>query len=281
MGNKNESITNTETGTDTIKSLLSMGFDETLCYEAVNKFNNDLSSCVEYIISRVNKNVKSENNTHNVMKTKSTTIIGSDKTKESKVLNSDNDTTIEQKLEYKNAENASEVVNETDEKKVDYNSEDDEYSDIEEVCVSGGDKRLEIYETKHKNDIIVQCIGNLRINYSGVGGGYSIGTGTVFHVDGNKVFIMTCAHNIRMKLYHCTNTNSQCKGKMLYNKPCNRCGHNVIKKPELFKANGVTFIRRGITKQTFGDHENEYDCDMNECFINDNEYKKYPHPKSG
>eukprot|EP01084_Bolivina_argentea_P280800 480268_1 len=168
----------------------------------------------------------------------------------------------------------------TDEKKhIHYDIEEHEDDDIEEVCVSGGDKRLEIYNTKHKKDIIISCIGHLRINYGNVGGGYSIGTGTIFHVKDNKCFLLTCAHNIRTKLYHCTN--NQCKGKMLSKTPCNRCGSPVIKKNDLFKATGVTFVRWAVSKETFGDHEDEYDCDMNECIINDTEYYKYPHVKSG
>eukprot|EP01084_Bolivina_argentea_P032571 60272_1 len=157
---------------------------------------------------------------------------------------------------------------------------DEDDDDIQEVCVSGGDKRLVIYKTKHKNDVIVQCIGQLRINYGAdVGGGYAIGTGTIFHVDGSKCFVLTCAHNIRMKMYHCIN--NKCQGKMLYKKACHKCGSNVIKKQDLYKAVGATFVRWGIAKATFGDHEDEYDCDMDECFINDKEYYKYPHPKSG
>eukprot|EP01084_Bolivina_argentea_P107505 192210_1 len=93
-----------------------------------------------------------------------------------------------------------------DEKKTHYDSEEDE--DIAEVCVTGGDKRREIYNTKYKNDIIIKCIGQLLINYAGVGGGYSIGTGTIFHVEGNKSFVLTCAHNIYTKLWLCTT--SQC-----------------------------------------------------------------------
>ncbi len=60
--NENENI---------IKSLLLMGFDETLCDEAVNKFDN-LNSCVDYIISHLNKNIKSKNT---VQKIKPTTVI--------------------------------------------------------------------------------------------------------------------------------------------------------------------------------------------------------------
>eukprot|EP01084_Bolivina_argentea_P202677 346253_1 len=112
------------------------------------------------------------------------------------------------------------------------NSEDD---DLQEVCVTGGDKRIEIYETNHKNDAVVQCIGHLRITYHhSIGGGYAIGTGTIFHVEGNKCFILTCAHNIRTKIYHCIK--DKCKGKMLSNNNCNRCGSKVMKKKELFKA---------------------------------------------
>eukprot|EP01084_Bolivina_argentea_P202676 346251_1 len=114
-------------------------------------------------------------------------------------------------------------------------AEDSDDEDLQEVCVTGGDKRIEIYETKHKTDAIVQCIGHLRITYHhSISGGYAVGTGTIFHVEQNKCFILTCAHNILTKVYHCTK--DKCKGKMLSNNNCNRCGSKVMKKKELFKA---------------------------------------------
>eukprot|EP01084_Bolivina_argentea_P001261 2327_1 len=166
-------------------------------------------------------------------------------------------------------------------KKYDNDEEDmDSEEDLQEVCVTGGDKRREIYKTKHKSDIIVDCIGHLRVTYHHtIGGGCAIGTGTIFHVDGTKCFILTCAHNIRTRVYHCTK--DQCVGKMLQRKNCSRCGSNVVKKKELYKAVKVEFIRWGTTKATFGNHEDAYDCDMNGFLVDDDEYAKYPHIKSG
>eukprot|EP01084_Bolivina_argentea_P017449 32584_1 len=155
---------------------------------------------------------------------------------------------------------------------------DDE--DIAECCVTGDDKRIEIYKTNHKNDAIVQCIGHLRVYYHhSIQGGYMIGTGTIFHVQGNKSLILTAAHNIRAKIYHCKKRN--CNGKILSNTKCPKCRGPLIKKQKLHKAVRVTFVRWGITRNTFSHHEAEYECDMEQCIINDEEYSKYPHPMSG
>eukprot|EP01084_Bolivina_argentea_P017451 32589_1 len=155
-----------------------------------------------------------------------------------------------------------------------------DYDDVQEVCVTGHDKRLPIYETAHKNDCIIQCIGQLRISYhQSIGGGYKIGTGTIFHVQDDKCLVLTCAHNIRTTIYHCIKNN--CQGKMLSNKPCNKCNGAVSKRDKLEKAVRVTFIRRGIKKDTFGNHETEYECDMKQCIIDDKKYSKCPHPTSG
>eukprot|EP01084_Bolivina_argentea_P256065 430992_1 len=154
------------------------------------------------------------------------------------------------------------------------------YDDIQEVCVTGGDKRLQIYNTGRKKDAIIQCIGQLRTTYHySIGGGYGTGTGTIFHVMGNQCFILTCAHNIRTNVYYCRQ--NQCGGKMLYKTNCNKCGGQVVKKYQLHNAVRVTFVRRSITKGTFGEHEEEYECDMSKCVINDKQYSKHPHPTSG
>eukprot|EP01084_Bolivina_argentea_P242237 406438_1 len=164
--------------------------------------------------------------------------------------------------------------------KIQYNGVDED--DIAEVCVTGQDgNRLAIYETSNKDDAIVQCIGNLRIYYDGdIKGGHLIGTGTVFHVEGDNCFVLTCAHNIRLtKVYHCQKQN--CDGKRLTDSKCHICGSFMVKKQQVLKAIRVTFVRWGITKKSRGDHEDEYECDMKQCIINDNEYLSYPHPTSG
>eukprot|EP01084_Bolivina_argentea_P026179 48628_1 len=164
----------------------------------------------------------------------------------------------------------------SDEKKQ-YQYDDD---DIAEVCVTGDDKRLPIHETRNKNHAFVECIGQLRTYYHhSIGGGIAIGTGTIFHVQGNKCLILTCGHNIRTKIYNCSN--KYCKGKMLTNtKGCNKCGNGVVKGKNLYEAVRVTFIRRFITTAKFGEHDDEYECDMKQCII-DEQYSKCPHPKSG
>eukprot|EP01084_Bolivina_argentea_P279179 477258_1 len=164
-------------------------------------------------------------------------------------------------------------------------SQQDEYDhdddDFEEVCVTGnGDKRLAIYETANKNDVIIGCIGHLRVTYDdSIDGGYVIGTGTIFHVEDSKCLVLTCSHNIRRKIYHCKNTN--CKGRLLTDGKCKICNGPVVRKQQLHRAVRGTFVRWGVTKHTSCYHEAEYECDMKQCIINDEEYSKYPHPASG
>eukprot|EP01084_Bolivina_argentea_P304838 526550_1 len=112
-----------------------------------------------------------------------------------------------------------------------YEEEDksDDEDDFIEVCVTGGDKRLQIYNTGCKKDAIIHCIGNIRVTYHHtIKGGYSLGTGTIFHVEDNKCLVLTCGHNIRTKAYHCID--NQCCGKMLQKSKCYKCGLKMIKK---------------------------------------------------
>eukprot|EP01084_Bolivina_argentea_P302773 522658_1 len=69
----NKSLNDDNTNKNAIQSLLLMGFDKDICYEAVNKFNNNLNSCVDYIVSHLNQKIKATQNIHK--KTKPTTVI--------------------------------------------------------------------------------------------------------------------------------------------------------------------------------------------------------------
>eukprot|EP01084_Bolivina_argentea_P004254 8089_1 len=168
-------------------------------------------------------------------------------------------------------------VQNNDEKTNEYTVDNSE-EDMEEVSVTGGDKRLKIFQTQCKDHAIIQCIGQLRITYNGVRT-YTIGTGTIFHVEQNKCFVLTCAHNIFAHLYVCTN--DKCKRKYLRNESCKDCQNSVQKSKKLSEATRVEFVRRDITKANFGDYIIGYDCKLSESFIKSKEYSAYPHIKSG
>eukprot|EP01084_Bolivina_argentea_P290844 499717_1 len=74
-----------------------------------------------------------------------------------------------------------------------------------------------------------------------------IGTGTIFHVDGNKCLVLTCAHNVRASVYQCENENCNVNIKLLTKAPnneCTTCNDNLVKDNQLHKPVRVTFVRR-------------------------------------
>eukprot|EP01084_Bolivina_argentea_P041664 76903_1 len=161
------------------------------------------------------------------------------------------------------------------------NDEYDEFEDVAEILVTGGDKRDPIYDTREKQSAIISCIGQIKTYYPNVGGGYTIGTGTLVHVIGDRCFVLTCAHNIRTNVYQCQT--STCNRKMLSNNSrCDRCGGKQFKREKrLHKADRVVFVRRSIDQASFGKHEDDYECEMDHIYINDYAYENWPHPKSG
>eukprot|EP01084_Bolivina_argentea_P290842 499715_1 len=171
-----------------------------------------------------------------------------------------------------------------------YSSHDEkqqyEDDDIAEVCVTGKDQRLKVCETKNQHDAITKCIGLLRVYYDKqtIESANVIGTGTIFHVDGNKCLVLTCAHNVRASVYQCENENCNVNIKMLIktqNNKCTKCNDSLVKDNQLHKAVRVTFVRRVISVNKFGTFQDEYECDMTQLIINDAEYSKCAHPTSG
>eukprot|EP01084_Bolivina_argentea_P242239 406441_1 len=163
-----------------------------------------------------------------------------------------------------------------------YNDNDDTVS---EVCVTGGDGRRRcIYNTGRKNDIVIKCIGELRITYHQdiIGHRTMVGTGTIFHVEGDRCFIITAAHNIRTKTHCCNNANCcNYQKQRLKAAPKGSCsGCDFVECPQLAKAKGVQFIRRCIEEKSFGSHEAEYECDMKQNIVSP-EYSSWAHPRSG
>eukprot|EP01084_Bolivina_argentea_P177052 306249_1 len=86
-------------------------------------------------------------------------------------------------------------------------SDSDEY--YQEVVVNGSDYRKEIFEfDAHRDLSVIKCIGQIEteFNYQ-IEHEYktcAVGTGTVYKEVNGAVFVVSCAHNIRHKIYYCT-----------------------------------------------------------------------------
>eukprot|EP01084_Bolivina_argentea_P175961 304587_1 len=165
--------------------------------------------------------------------------------------------------------------------------DEDEYDDISECFVTGSDERRRIWHcSARKDEDIIKCIGQLRITYNYKFKPYrvQIGTGTVFAVDKkHNCYVITAAHNIRAAVYQCQNQLCQWNGKLSMKNTCDKCHNRGTKQKSTEKAEHVLFMRRSIEKQTYGDHEFEYECDLKETLFDQHllEYEKFAHPKSG
>eukprot|EP01084_Bolivina_argentea_P199341 341109_1 len=146
-----------------------------------------------------------------------------------------------------------------------YDNSEDSDDDYQEVVVNGSDYREPIYEFESVRDVpIIKCIGQIRSEYN-----YQIendfkqsavGTGTVYKTRYNEaesaVFVLTCAHNIRLKVYSCNKCNTYNKSKEC--SKCNQSLNNNDKK--LLKPTFMEFKRRTITETNFGRTEISYTC---------------------
>eukprot|EP01084_Bolivina_argentea_P030556 56596_1 len=150
-----------------------------------------------------------------------------------------------------------------DDNKYDNNDSDDEY---QEVVVNGSDFREEVYEFVSTRDLpIINCIGQIQseFNYQ-IEHEYkvtAVGTGTVYKVANTIAFVLSCAHNLRQKIYECP----QCH---TYNrkKSCSKCNKTLdLGHKKLVTATHVEFKRRNITENNFGHLEQEYECE--EIFV--------------
>eukprot|EP01084_Bolivina_argentea_P012979 24325_1 len=89
-----------------------------------------------------------------------------------------------------------------------YDNDSESDNDYTEVVVNSSDFRKEIYEFVKVRDLpIIKCIGQIESEYDyQIENEYkrsAVGTGTVYKVSNDVAFIISCAHNIRLKIYEC------------------------------------------------------------------------------
>eukprot|EP01084_Bolivina_argentea_P267355 453807_1 len=131
-------------------------------------------------------------------------------------------------------------------RKYDIDSESD--NDYKEVIVNNGDFREEIYEfPDHRNLAVIKCIGQIKseFNYQ-IEHEYkvnAVGTATVYKVVDNVAFVLSCAHNIRIKIYECDKCNKYYKKKW-----CSKCNQILTSNhKKLLKPTCIEFKRRKTT----------------------------------
>eukprot|EP01084_Bolivina_argentea_P195124 334817_1 len=133
-----------------------------------------------------------------------------------------------------------------DDNKYDNNESDDEY---QEVVVNGSDFREPIYEFVSARDLpIIKCIGQLQSEYNyEIEHEYKVnivGTGTVYKVANNVAFVLSCAHNLRHKIYECSKCHTYNKIKS-----CSKCSKSLdLSHTKLLTATHVEFKRRNTTE---------------------------------
>eukprot|EP01084_Bolivina_argentea_P110958 198071_1 len=141
-------------------------------------------------------------------------------------------------------------------------SDSDDPHDYQEVMVNNSDYRKPIHQFVRYRDLsIIKCIGQIETEYN-----YqtehefkerTAGTGTAYQITNNGyVLVLTCAHNIRYVIRHCTT----CDTFNLLNKLCSKCKKKCDKK-KVIMPTAIQFHRYTITYQNFGYLENTYDCD--------------------
>eukprot|EP01084_Bolivina_argentea_P288204 494640_1 len=183
-------------------------------------------------------------------------------------------------------------ANDTEQK---YELDSDEEFDNQEVIVNSTDLRVKVTASSDKRENIMKCIGYLLADFIYDTHQYRrscAGTGTVFHVSADgDTFILSCAHNIRTLVWHCTNCDIYINDKEQHN-ACNIDDCHRI----LINANRIRFIEKSIYERyekvmdddekkkeivEFGDPENTYPCDTNNVFIDEQNYEVYPTGSSG
>eukprot|EP01084_Bolivina_argentea_P039998 73902_1 len=180
----------------------------------------------------------------------------------------------------------------------------EENDDIQEAIVNSTDLRTAVYNSNQKDEQILKCIGYLRTTFKYAQHSYKLqkrGTGTVISVSNDKIcYVLTCAHNIRTKVYHCPNCNKYLnlkhddKNRAYYE---NHSNCTTTPNPKFIKANKIEFIRCSIHKQyqkkmqnksdelviKYGDEEKIYLCNMNTntSWIDDQKYELYSSTSAG
>eukprot|EP01084_Bolivina_argentea_P000803 1481_1 len=182
---------------------------------------------------------------------------------------------------------------EKEEKKYDYGIDFED----QEMLVHDSDLREKIYESIHKNEHIIKCVGQLRIVYKYKQFSYNLttlGTATVCVVNQNRAYLLTCAHNARRMIFECENCRKYME-RIHNNSLISKCIHCSTAKlqKKMIKATEIQFkrrcIKKEILKQTenddeqeiikFGDMIKSYNCKCE--YIDDYNYNLYPYTASG
>eukprot|EP01084_Bolivina_argentea_P081245 147137_1 len=149
--------------------------------------------------------------------------------------------------------------------KYDDSDSDDDYK---EVVVNSSDFRKEVYEfSSHRDLKVIKCIGQIEseFNYQ-VENEYkvsAVGTGTVYRVVNGVAFTVTCAHNIRLKVYNCSKCNTYNKTKT-----CSKCTDTLTSNDKKYiTPTHIEFTRRDLTPNNFGLSKQSYKCE--EVYIPD------------
>eukprot|EP01084_Bolivina_argentea_P014532 27151_1 len=136
----------------------------------------------------------------------------------------------------------------------------DSDNDYKEVIVNS--IREEIYEFPvHRGLSLIKCIGQVKSEFD-----YqakheykvnTVGTGTVYKVADGVALVLTCAHNIRHKIYECGKCNKYNRKKW-----CSQCKEALVStNKQHLKPTHIDFKRRTTTKSNFGMVEYRYKCE--------------------
>eukprot|EP01084_Bolivina_argentea_P318274 551917_1 len=146
---------------------------------------------------------------------------------------------------------------------------------VEEVQVNEQDLRKEAHTFSEvvKTTNILQCIGKLecKFKYSSGTKFETRGTGTVYKVLDGYAYVLTAAHNLRVKEYwHCTACQQRNKTRK-----CPNCNSNDYSKAHIIKSGKIYFQRKTLK----GEFEEQYKCDV--VSIEDALYEKHPFAPAG
>eukprot|EP01084_Bolivina_argentea_P144768 253930_1 len=176
-----------------------------------------------------------------------------------------------------------------DEKKDVYESDDDQY---QESIVSGNDGRRKIDVFEPKPDDVYECIGQLDVEYNynkeHKFRAHAIGTGTVVFINGSEkdkqhktAVILTCAHNVRLNVIHCTK--KHCNTYRLQKKGdrCMVCQdtRGAEQKEIIIKATNIKFLDRSVEWSNYGKTLASYKC--TEIYVPNKQYINSSKPKDG
>eukprot|EP01084_Bolivina_argentea_P111375 198736_1 len=175
-----------------------------------------------------------------------------------------------------------------EEKEYLYESEDDQY---QESIVTGNDARRKVDVFQPKQDDIYECIGQLDVEFDYTNThqwrSTMIGTGTVVLVDvfdknskNKTAMILTCAHNLRCNVIHCTNCNTY---RLKKHRHCKGCNNEIRvdndQKETIVPATKITFRDRSIKHANYGETVENYPCE--EIYVPNKRYLNNPKPKDG